>query len=212
MKHSEIEQAPEVAEAIFGSSFEKAVKYANLLARDSETLGLLGPRELDKLWSRHILNSAVVSELVDSGMKVADIGSGAGLPGLPVAIANPDCQMTLVEPMERRSDWLKEVVGELGLDNVRVFRVRGEDLDPQFDAVMARAVAALPKLIRFAIPGVLPGGRLLALKGAKAEEEIEEAKKLAKKFKLDSFEVVYAGGDKLEEPTKLVEVKVRDID
>jgi 16S rRNA (guanine527-N7)-methyltransferase len=212
VKHSEIEQAPEVAEAIFGSNFEKATKYANLLARDSETLGLLGPRELDKLWSRHILNSAVVSELVDSGMKVADIGSGAGLPGLPVAIAKPDCQMTLVEPMERRSDWLKEVVGELELDNVRVFRVRGEDLDPQFDVVMARAVAALPKLIRFAIPGVLPGGRLLALKGAKAEEEIEEAKKLAKKFKLDSFEVVYAGGDKLEEPTKLVEVKVRDID
>ena len=208
----EIKPVPETAKAVFGANYDKAVQYAELLSRDSEKLGLLGPRELDKLWSRHILNSAVVSEYIESGMKVADIGSGAGLPGLPVAIAKPDCQVTLVEPMERRSDWLKQVVSELKLDNVRVFRVRGEDLDPQFDVVMARAVAALPKLIRFAIPGVLPGGRLLALKGVKAEEEIEEAKKLAKKFKLDSFEVVYAGGDKLEEPTKLVEVKVRNID
>ena len=212
MKHSEIEPVPDSAKAVFGANYDKAVQYANLLARDSEKLGLLGPRELNKLWSRHILNSAVVSELIDPGMKVADIGSGAGLPGLPVAIAKPDCRMTLVEPMERRSDWLKQIVSELELENVRVFRVRGEDLDPQFDVVMARAVAALPKLIRFSIPGVVPGGRLLALKGAKAEEEIEEAKKLAKKFKLDSFEVVYAGGDKLEEPTKLVEVKVRNID
>ena len=212
MKHLEIEPIPKTGKAVFGANYDKAVQYAELLSRDSEKLGLLGPRELDKLWSRHILNSAVVSEYIESGMKVADIGSGAGLPGLPVAIAKPDCQVTLVEPMERRSDWLKQVVSELKLDNVRVFRVRGEDLDPQFDVVMARAVAALPKLIRFAIPGVLPGGRLLALKGAKAEEEIEEAKKLAKKFKLDSFEVVYAGGDKLEEPTKLVEVKVRNID
>lgn len=212
MKHLEIEPVPETAKAVFGANYDKAVQYAELLSRDSEKLGLLGPRELDKLWSRHILNSAVVSEYIESGLKVADIGSGAGLPGLPVAIAKPDCQVTLVEPMERRSDWLKQVVSELKLDNVRVFRVRGEDLDPQFDVVMARAVAALPKLIRFAIPGVLPGGKLLALKGAKAEEEIEEAKKLAKKFKLDSFEVVYAGGDKLEEPTKLVEVKVRNID
>jgi 16S rRNA (guanine527-N7)-methyltransferase len=208
----EIEPVPETAKAVFGAKYDKAVQYAELLSRDSEKLGLLGPRELDKLWSRHILNSAVVSEHIESGMKVADIGSGAGLPGLPVAIAKPDCQVTLVEPMERRSDWLKQAVSELKLDNVRVFRVRGEDLDPQFDVVMARAVAALPKLIRFAIPGVLPGGRLLALKGAKAEEEIEEAKRLAKKFKLDSFEVVYAGGDMLEEPTKLVEVKVRNID
>lgn len=212
MKHSQIEEVPDSAKAIFGDQYEKAVKYAELLARDSEKLGLLGPRELDKLWSRHILNSAVVGELIEDGEKVADIGSGAGLPGIPVAIAKPDCQVTLVEPMERRSDWLKEISRELGLDNVRVFRARGEEMDPQFDVVLARAVAALPKLIRFSIPGVVPGGRLLALKGAKAEEEIEEAKKLAKKFKLESFEVVYAGREKLSEPTKLVEVKVQKID
>jgi 16S rRNA (guanine527-N7)-methyltransferase len=212
VKHSDVEEVPEAAKAVFGDTYNSAVKYAELLARDSEKLGLLGPRELDKLWSRHILNSAVVSELITEGENVADIGSGAGLPGLPVAIARPDCQVTLVEPMERRSDWLKEVVKELGLDNVRVFRARGEELDPQFDVVLARAVAALPKLIRFSVPSLSPGGRLLALKGAKAEEEIEEAKKLAKKFKLESFEVVYAGGDKLEEPTKLVEVKVRKVD
>jgi 16S rRNA (guanine527-N7)-methyltransferase len=212
VKHSQIEEVPESAKSIFGDGYETALRYAEVLARDSEKLGLLGPRELDKLWSRHILNSAVVSELISPGQKVADIGSGAGLPGIPVAIAKPDCQVTLVEPMERRSDWLKEVAGELGLDNVRVFRARGEDLDPQFDVVLARAVAALPKLIRFAVPSVVSGGLLLALKGAKAEEEIEEAKKLAKKFKLDSFEVVYAGGHKLQDPTKLVEVKVRKVD
>lgn len=212
MKHSDIEAVPITAKTIFGEGYDTAVKYADLLARDSEKLGLLGPRELDKLWSRHILNSAVVAELIADGEKVADIGSGAGLPGIPVAISKPECQVTLIEPMERRSDWLKEVVAELGLDNVRVFRARGEELDPQFDVVLARAVAALPKLIRFAIPSVVAGGRLLALKGTKAEVEMDDAKTLAKKFKLDSFEVVYAGGDKLDEPTKLVEVKVLKVD
>ena len=209
MKHSQVEPVPKVASAIFEEGYEQAVRYSELLARDSEKLGLLGPRELDKLWSRHILNSAVVAELIADGDRVADIGSGAGLPGLPVAIARPHCQVTLIEPMERRSDWLKVVAKELGLNNVRVFRARGEDLDPQFDVVMARAVAALPKLIRFSVPSVLPGGRLLALKGAKAEEEIEDARKLAKKFKLESFDVVYAGREKLDEPTKLVEVRVQ---
>ena len=212
MKHSDIEAVPITAKTIFGEGYDTAVKYADLLARDSEKLGLLGPRELDKLWSRHILNSAVVAELIADGEKVADIGSGAGLPGIPVAISKPECQVTLIEPMERRSDWLKEVVAELGLDNVRVFRARGEELDPQFDVVLARAVAALPKLIRFAIPSVVAGGRLLALKGTKAEVEMDDAKTLAKKFKLDSFEVVYAGGDKLDEPTKIVEVKVLRVD
>lgn len=212
MKHSEVEDVPEVAKEIFGDYTDTAIRYADLLARDSEKLGLLGPRELNKLWSRHVLNSAVVAEHVPKGSRVADIGSGAGLPGIPVAIANPDCQMTLVEPMERRSDWLKEVVSELNLRNVRVFRARGEELDPQFDVIIARAVAALPKLIRFTIPGLLPGGKLLALKGTKAEEEIEDSKKLAKKFKLQSFDVVYAGEGKLSDPTKLVEVKVQDID
>ena len=209
MKHSEIEQVPKTAKAVFGDRYDLAVEYADVLARDSEMLGLLGPRELDKLWSRHILNSAVVAELIEKDEKVADIGSGAGLPGIPVAIANPENQVTLVEPMERRSDWLKTVAKELGLDNVRVFRARGEELDPQFDVVIARAVAALPKLIRFSVPSLLPGGRLLALKGAKAEEEIEDARKLVKKFKIESFEVVYAGKDSLQEPTKLVELKVQ---
>ena len=209
MKHSAIEPVPKTATAVFGDKYDLAIKYAELLARDSEKLGLLGPRELDKLWSRHILNSAVVAELIEKHEKVADIGSGAGLPGIPMAIARPDNQITLIEPMERRSDWLRQISKELGLENVRVFRARGEELDPQFDVVVARAVAALPKLIRFSVPSLLPGGRLLALKGAKAEEEIEDAQKLAKKFKLESFEVVYAGRDSLEEPTKLVEVKVQ---
>mgnify|MGYP000550573789 CR=1 FL=1 len=205
-----IEPVPEIAKEIFEDNLETAILYADKLAADSDTLGLLGPRELDKLWSRHILNSAVVAEKLNSGDNVADIGSGAGLPGIPMAIVRPDCRFTLVEPMERRSDWLKEIAKNLGLDNIRVFRARGEDLDPQFNVVTARAVASLPKLIRFAAPPLLPSGKILALKGAKAEQEIEEAKKLVKKFKLESFEVVYAGENSLEQPTKLVEVKKID--
>jgi len=205
-----VEPVPDIAKEIFGEHLNTAVLYAEKLANDSDTYGLLGPRELDKLWSRHILNSAVVAARLSPGDNVADIGSGAGLPGLPMAIVRPDCRFTLVEPMERRSDWLKETAKHLGLSNVRVFRARGEDLDPQFNVVTARAVAAMPKLIRFAAPSLLPGGKIIALKGAKAEEEIEEAKKLAKKFKLESFEVVYAGENTLEQPTKLVEVKKID--
>mgnify|MGYP001084771158 CR=1 FL=1 len=205
-----VEPLPEIAKEIFGDRLGTAILYAEKLASDSDTLGLLGPRELDKLWSRHILNSAVVAERLQAADNVADIGSGAGLPGIPMAIARPDCRFTLVEPMERRSDWLKETSEYLGLTNIRVFRARGEDLDPQFNVVTARAVASLPKLIRFAAPSLMPGGKILALKGAKAEEEIEEAKKLAKKFKLESFEVVYAGENTLDQPTKLVEVKKID--
>ncbi len=207
MKHFEAE--PEAAEAIFGPQIKLARAYADMLARDSDELGLLGPRELDKIWSRHILNSAVVAELVRPGQIVADVGSGAGLPGLPMAIVAPETRFVLIEPMDRRSSWLQEVVAELNLDNVEVIRARAEDLEPgQFDVVTARAVAALDKLLRLCVPLLKPGGRVIALKGSKAPEEIEAAKKLQKKLNIESFEIVICGEKFLSEPTSVVETKL----
>ncbi|MEY4452911.1 MAG: hypothetical protein RIT51_589, partial [Actinomycetota bacterium] len=123
-----VEKEPAAALSVFGDRIELARSYADALARDSDTLGLLGPRELEILWSRHILNSAVVAQLVPAGKTVADVGSGAGLPGIPMAIAQPNAQFTLIEPMERRSDWLRSQVEELGLDNVEVLRARAEEV------------------------------------------------------------------------------------
>jgi 16S rRNA (guanine527-N7)-methyltransferase len=203
VKHFEAE--PAAAVAIFGDQIDQARSFAQTLAGDSDELGLLGPRELDKLWSRHILNSAVVAELVRPGDKVADVGSGAGLPGIPMAIASPDAQFVLIEPMERRSSWMLEVVEDLGLENVRVLRSRAEDVSEQdFDIVTARAVAALDKLLKMCVPLLKPGGALIALKGSKAAEEITNSKKLEKKLGISSFEILVCGEKFLPEPTSVV--------
>ena len=203
MKHFEAE--PAAAVAIFGDQIDQARSFAQTLAGDSDELGLLGPRELDKLWSRHILNSAVVAELVRPGDKVADVGSGAGLPGIPMAIARPDADFVLIEPMERRSSWMLEVVEDLGLKNVRILRSRAEDVPEQdFDIVTARAVAALDKLLKMCVPLLKPGGALIALKGSKAAEEIANSKKLEKKLGISSFEILVCGEKFLAEPTSVV--------
>jgi 16S rRNA (guanine527-N7)-methyltransferase len=207
VKHFEVE--PEAAEATFGSQIGLARQYAQKLANDSDELGLLGPRELDKIWSRHILNSAVVAELVKPGELVADVGSGAGLPGIPMAIAAPETDFVLIEPMDRRASWLQEVVDELDLENVEVVRARAEEVEGgQFEVVTARAVAALDKLLRLCVPLLKPGGRVIALKGSKAPEEILEAKKLQKKLKIESFEIVVCGEKFLAEPTSVVETRL----
>jgi len=203
VKHFEAE--PDTAEGIFGSQIGLARQYAQKLANDSDELGLLGPRELDKIWSRHILNSAVVAELVKPGELVADVGSGAGLPGIPMAIAAPDTDFVLIEPMDRRASWLQEVVDELDLQNVEVVRARAEEVEGgQFEVVTARAVAALDKLLRLCVPLLKPGGRAIALKGSKAPEEILEAQKL----KIESFEIVVCGEKFLAEPTSVVETRL----
>jgi 16S rRNA (guanine527-N7)-methyltransferase len=203
VKHFEAE--PAAAVAIFGDQIDQARSFAQTLANDSDELGLLGPRELDKLWSRHILNSAVVAELVKPGDKVADVGSGAGLPGIPMAIARPDAEFVLIEPMERRSNWMLQVVEDLGLKNVRILRSRAEDATEQdFDIVTARAVAALDKLLKMCVPLLKPGGALIALKGSKAAEEIANAKKLEKKLGISSFEILVCGEKFLSEPTSVV--------
>lgn len=199
---------PSAAAAIFGAAVDQARGYAEALIRDGDELGLLGPRELPKLWTRHILNSAVVAELLVAGETVADVGSGAGLPGIPMAIARPEISFTLIEPMERRSNWLKEQVRDLGLQNVSVLRARAEEVGQVFDVVTARAVSALPKLLRLTVPLTRDGGRILALKGSKAADEIAESKNLVKKLKIEGFEIVHTGAQFLAEPTLVVVTKL----
>lgn len=203
-----VEKEPAVAKEIFGDRIDKARAYAAALARDSDTLGLLGPRELEILWSRHVLNSAVVAELIPDGVTVADVGSGAGLPGIPMAIAQPNAHFTLIEPMERRSDWLKEQVEALQLTNVEVLRARAEEVGSVYDIVTARAVSNLSKLLRMTVDLIREGGQLLALKGSKAADEIAEAQKMSKKLKLAGFDLLTVGAEKLAEPTTVVRTRL----
>jgi 16S rRNA (guanine527-N7)-methyltransferase len=163
------------AQAVFGARYPLAERYAALLAESGVARGLIGPREAARLWERHLLNSAVLGELVPEDCRVLDVGSGAGLPGIPLALARPDLAIVLLEPMARRVVWLQEVIAVLGLA-VSVYRGRAED--PQVraqlggnDVVTARAVAPLGRLAGWSLPLVAPGGRLLAVKGASAEQE-----------------------------------------
>jgi 16S rRNA (guanine527-N7)-methyltransferase len=206
----EPEVEPEEALKVFGEHIGQARKFFQLLVRDGDLLGLIGPRELPKLWSRHILNSAVVGELVEPGQLVADVGSGAGFPGIPMAILMPSTDFVLIEPMERRANWLSEVVvPELGLLNVKVLRGRAEEAPLRnYDVVTARAVSALPKLLRMLVPLTVAGGQILALKGSKAQDEIDESMTLVKKLKLDTFEIVTVGQNVLHDPTTVVRVRL----
>ncbi|HEU5473126.1 MAG TPA: 16S rRNA (guanine(527)-N(7))-methyltransferase RsmG [Actinophytocola sp.] len=164
------------AEDVFGPGLARAVRYAELLAEHGVERGLIGPREVDRLWDRHLLNSAVIGELVPRDARVVDLGSGAGLPGVPLAIAAPDLEITLLEPMARRVEWLEYVVATLGL---AVTVVRGRAEEPAVrrqladaDVVVARAVAPLAKLTEWALPLLRTGGTLLAMKGASAVDEV----------------------------------------
>ena len=198
------EQEPAAAAIIFGAGIEQARAYTAALIRDGDELGLLGPREMPRIWTRHVLNSAVVASLVPDGASVADVGSGAGLPGIPMAIAQPKAHFTLIEPMERRSNWLLQQVDELGLTNVTVKRARAEEVGDVFDIVTARAVSALPKLLRMTVPLTKFGGQILALKGSKAADEIADAQKLKTKLKIAGFEIIQVGTEHLTDPTTVV--------
>ena len=204
------EAEPKEAQEVYGEHIGQARQYFDLLVRDGDLLGLIGPREMPKLWSRHILNSAVVADLVEDGQVVADVGSGAGFPGIPMAILRPKVKFVLIEPMERRANWLADVVvPTLGLENVKVLRGRAEEAPLRnYDVTTARAVSALPKLLRMLVPLTAPGGQVLAMKGSKAQEEIEESQSLAKKLKIESFEIVTVGENLLVEPTTVVRVRL----
>ena len=202
----EVERPTEEMRELFGLAFAGAERFAEMLVAEGELRGLVGPRELPRLWTRHIVNSAALVPFLPARGTVADIGSGAGLPGVVVALLRPDLEVTLIETMERRVDWLTYVVSELDLDNATVRRARAEEVRDRFDAVTARAVASLTKLVRMTAPLLRQGGRLLALKGAKAEAEVEAAKYVVKKARLKPaviHEVVTPG----EEVTRIVEVR-----
>ncbi|PRB18324.1 16S rRNA (guanine(527)-N(7))-methyltransferase RsmG [Microbacterium sp. MYb62] len=206
---SELELEPSVAVALFGDRIEVARAFTDSLAREGEERGLIGPLELPRLWTRHILNSVIAAPLFHGS--VADIGSGAGLPGLVLAIARPDVEWTLVEPMERRITWLNEQVEALELANVTVVRARAEDVRPlaAFDVVTARAVSALRTLIPLTAPLVRDGGELTLLKGINVANEIEAAQKQVKKFRLTDVRVEILGEGVLPETTRVVRARVR---
>lgn len=206
---SELEQEPAQASAIFGDRLDLARAFTQALAEQGEERGLIGPLELPRLWSRHILNSAVAAPLFNGA--VADVGSGAGLPGIVLAIARPDVQWVLVEPMERRVTWLTEQVDALGLGNVEVVRARAEDWKrgPVMDAVTARAVSALRTLVPLTAPLVRDGGELILLKGANAANEIEAAAKALRKFGITDARVEVVGEGVVAEPTRVVRGTVR---
>ena len=181
--------ADEAVKAALGERFPEQLGvlecYAGILRTRGIEWGLLGPREADKIWSRHISNSLALVDVLGQGVVVADIGSGAGLPGIPLAICRNDLHVTLLEPLLRRYNFLTLAVEELGLgDRMRVERLRAEDCDETFDVVTCRAVASLEKLLKWATPMFFPDGELLALKGVGAEEEIEAARK-----RLDGYQL-----------------------
>jgi 16S rRNA (guanine527-N7)-methyltransferase len=202
------------ATALFGERLPLAIEYARRLATDGVVRGLIGPREADRLWDRHLLNCAAVADLIPSGAGVTDVGSGAGLPGIVLAVARPDLTVVLIEPMARRTAFLAEVVSDLGLDRVSVVRARAEDaagtVSPA-DVVTARAVASLDRLAGWCLPLTRVGGRLLALKGATAADEV--AAHRAAVVQLGGGEPVIrsCGVGMLAAPTTVVEV-VRELD
>lgn len=197
------------AAEVFGEREPLVVAYAELLATDGVERGLIGPREVPRLWERHILNCAVLGELVPEGVAVIDVGSGAGLPGIPLAIARSDVEVMLVEPMLRRTVFLEEAVAALGLTNVTVFRGRAEDCDVAAPVVTARAVASLDKLARWCLPLVVSGGELLAMKGSSAEGEVATHAKAVRKAGGGAAEVLTCGAKLLEVPTTIVRIAKR---
>ncbi|WP_350348359.1 16S rRNA (guanine(527)-N(7))-methyltransferase RsmG [Agromyces sp. G08B096] len=206
----ELEPEPAAASALFGEHLATGRAFTESLARHGEELGLIGPLELPRLWTRHILNSALVAPLLRPG-RVGDVGSGAGLPGIVLAIARPDVQFTLIEPMERRVAWLERQVAELELENVEVVRARAEDakLFGRLDQVTARAVSALRTLIPITAPLLRDGGELVLLKGAGVDGEIGAAEKVFRKFHVHDAEVLVLGEGVLSEVTRVFRAIVR---
>lgn len=189
-----------------------AEQYAELLATQGVVRGLIGPRETPRLWDRHLLNCAVLGELLPTDAAVCDIGSGAGLPGLVLAIARPDLRLTLVEPLLRRTTFLEEVVRGLGLTNVDVTRARAEELHGArtFDVVTSRAVAPLDRLLGWSMPLVAPRGALVAMKGSSIRAEIGDAEPALRKLRCAPPTVHLLGAEHLDPPTTAVRVAWAD--
>lgn len=207
----ELAPAPEVAQEIFGERLPDAIRYAELLAEAGVRRGLIGPREVPRLWGRHVLNCAVLSEVVPEGVTVCDVGSGAGLPGIPLALVRPDLKITLLEPLLRRTNFLQEAVDLLGLDHVTVVRGRAEEVLgtlPPVHVVTARAVAPLDRLAGWGVPLLRPYGEMLALKGDTAEAELQAARAALQKLGVRSTSVVQAGVGRVEPAATVVRAEV----
>jgi 16S rRNA (guanine527-N7)-methyltransferase len=204
-----IEREPPVAATLFGDRIDLARSFAAELAARGEELGLIGPLEPPRLWTRHILNCVLLAPLLRPGT-VGDVGSGAGLPGLVLAIARPDVELVLIEPMERRVEWLIAESSRLGLDNVAVVRSRAEDLrlDRPLDQVTARAVSALRTLIPITAPLARAGGELMFMKGVRVEEELAAAGKAVRSARLSGMEVLVLGEGVLPEATRVFRATV----
>jgi 16S rRNA (guanine527-N7)-methyltransferase len=205
----ELPAPPDIARDVFaGEAWDRANAFAELLAGPGVVRGLLGPREVPRIWDRHLLNCAVVAEVVPPEVRLVDIGSGAGLPGLVLAIVRQDITVTLLEPLLRRTVFLEECVEALKLDNVEVLRARAEELagKREFDVASARAVAPLDRLLKWAMPLLREGGELIAMKGERAEAELAEAETQLRASGVRSAELVTVGRGKVEPPATLVRV------
>ena len=196
-----------IAVRLYRDNYKTIRQYVDILASRGVDWGLIGPREIGRLWERHILNSIALESLIPEGCRVADVGSGAGLPGIPLAILRPDLEMILIEPMLRRSNFLTEAIDELGLDDrVSVVRGRAEDADLHVDVVVSRAVAKLATLINWTADLIVDSGSLLALKGQSADDEVVKAKKELSKRRLSS-EVLLIRADPASDVTRAVRVR-----
>jgi 16S rRNA (guanine527-N7)-methyltransferase len=201
---------PPSAPEFFGERLPSVERYVDLLATRGIQRGLIGPRELSRIWDRHILNCAVVHAAIPVGCAMADVGSGAGLPGVVLAIVRPDLVVTLVEPMQRRTDFLTEVSAELGLSNVSVRRARAEELADELavDVVTARAVAPLERLARWTLPLLSKGGLLLALKGKTAADELTRAIPALRRMGAASWRIGEYGSGIVNPPTRVTIIEV----
>lgn len=200
---------PAAAREVFAERTELAAAYVALLATDGVTRGLIGPREAPRLWDRHLLNCAVLTELLVDNSDVCDIGSGAGLPGLVLAIRRPDLQVTVVEPLMRRSTFLTEVVDQLALTNVEVLRARAEELHGRrdFSVVTSRAVAPLPRLLDWCMPLVRQGGEMLAMKGSSAADEVATASAAVRRWSTRPVAVLSLGRDVIDPQATVVRIE-----
>lgn len=205
--------APASARGVFSRALPLAEQFAELLATEATVRGLIGPREVPRLWERHLLNCAVITDLIPEGSTVCDIGSGAGLPGIALAIRRPDLRVTLVEPLLRRTTFLELAVSTMELTNVSVHRGRAEELHGEpdagqgFDVVTSRAVAPMDRLSRWSLPLVAPGGLFLAMKGASAQTELDASAGVIAKLGGVDPEVVTVGGEWLTPPVTVVRIR-----
>lgn len=208
----DVPEPPPAATIVFGNRLPWVRRYVRHLATTGVEWGLLGPREVPRLWERHVLNCAVLTDLLPASARVVDIGSGAGLPGIALALRRPDLEITLVEPLLRRVEWLTMVLDDLGLENVTVRRARAEDLVGELAVpyVTARAVASLDRLCRWALPLLEPGGELLAIKGRSAVDEVARTATAVRKAGGRSTQVVELAAELLDDPVTVVRVRVSE--